>query len=106
MPRSLAMDIISAIASAARTHRQSRHEGPDVERDFEVGEFDRLEIMVPFDVDIETGAECNVHAVGPESAMESVRVQAEGGRLFIGCDGDCGGDINMSVTLPAFANCG
>ena len=60
------MDIISAIASAARTHRHVEHEGPNVERDFEVGEFDQLEIAAPFDVDIETGEDCSVHAVGPE----------------------------------------
>src|SRR5436190_12141962 len=101
MSRSLAMDIISAIASAARTHRHVEHDGPDVERDFEVGEFDRLEIAAPFDVDIETGADCKVHVVGPESALELIRVQPDGDRLFIGCDGDCGGDINMSVIMPA-----
>src|SRR4051812_33778657 len=100
MPRSLAMEFISAIASAARNGRRSGHEGPDVERDFPVGEFEHVEIAGPFDVDIETGASANVHASGPEWALDSVRVELHGDRLFIGCDGDCdGGDISMSVSL-------
>src|SRR4051812_12194010 len=102
MPRSLAMEIMSAIASAARTAHHSRSDEPDLERDFPVGEFDRLEIAAPFDVDIETGAAANVHASGPEWALDSVRVELQGDRLFIGCDGDCdGSDISMSVSLPA-----
>jgi len=101
MPRSLAMEILSAIASASRT-RRSGDDGPDLERDFPVGEFDRLEIAAPFDVDIETGGAANVHASGPEWALDSVRVELQGERLFIGCDGDCdGSDISMSVSVPA-----
>ena len=102
MSRSLAMEIISAIASAAQTRRHSGHEGPDVERDLAVGEFDRLEIGAPFDVDIETGTDTNVHVIGPESALELVRVEVQGGTLFIACDGNCdGSDVSMSITVPA-----
>src|SRR3954470_2198765 len=101
MPRSLAMEIMSAIASAARTAHHSRSDEPDLERDFPVGEFERLEIAAPFDVDIETGAAANVHASGPAWALDLVRVQVQGERLLIGCDGDCdGSDVSMSVSLP------
>ncbi|MFL6788365.1 MAG: GIN domain-containing protein, partial [Sphingomicrobium sp.] len=101
MSRSLAMEIISALASASRTRRHPGNDGPDIERDFEVGEFERLEIAAPFDVDIETGPVVNVHASGPEWALDLVRVEVQDGRLFIACDGDCdGSDVSMSVSLP------
>src|SRR3569623_653559 len=103
MPRSLAMDIISAIASAAARnsrHSHSHPEGPDVEREFEVAEFDRIEIAAPVDVDVDVGSPARVHASGPPWALDSIRVEAEGGRLFIGCDGDCDGDVSLSVSVP------
>ena len=43
MPRSLAMDILSALATARRT-RVHHDDGPSAERDFDVDEFDRLEV--------------------------------------------------------------
>jgi hypothetical protein len=98
MPRSLAMEILSAIASSARNHHA---DGPDAERDFEVGEFERLEVAGPFDVNVQTGGSVGVHASGPEWALDNLRIELEDDRLFIGCEGDCDGDVNVSVSVRA-----
>src|SRR6185503_12982945 len=97
MPRSLAMEILSAIASSARNHHA---DGPDAERDFEVGEFERLEVAGPFDVNVQTGGSVGVHASGPEWSLDNLRIELDGDRLFIGCEGDCDGDVNVSVSVP------
>ncbi|HEV8407174.1 MAG TPA: DUF2807 domain-containing protein, partial [Sphingomicrobium sp.] len=100
MSRSLAMEILSAIASSARQGRHREEDGPDADRDFEVGEFEAIEIAAPFDVDIRIGGGASVHASGPENLLEEILVEVHHDRLFIGCDGDCDADVQVSVTVP------
>ena len=99
MPRSLAMEILSALASAHRAGAHRDHDGPDGEREFKIGEFERLEVAGPFDVEVETGGSPSVRASGPEWALENLSVEHEDDRLFIGCDGDCDGDVRIVVTV-------
>ena len=99
MSRSLAMDILCAIASSARNHHHDEEDGPDVEHDFEVGEFVNLEVAGPFDVEIQSGEAASVHATGPEWALDNLRVEHEGDRLIVGCDGDCDGDVTVAITV-------
>src|SRR5579884_388520 len=100
MSRSLAMEILSAIAASTRGARFHENDGPDGERDFDVGEFERLDVSGPFDVEIRTGEAASVRATGPEWALEDLVVELRDDRLFIGCDGDCDGDVNVLVTVP------
>jgi hypothetical protein len=46
MPRPLAIEILDAIVSTYRGHR-AHADGPTEQRDFEVGEFSRLDIAGP-----------------------------------------------------------
>src|SRR5581483_675110 len=101
MSRSLAMEILSAIASSARNSRiHDEYAGPQAERDFEVGEFERIDLSGPFDVEIQTGAECKIRASGPERSLEEIRVELQGDCLTIGCDGDCSGDVLIAMSVP------
>ena len=98
MPRSLAFEILSAIASA-RGRRKHFEDGPSADRDFEVGEFEQLEICRPFDVEVQTGEAASVHASGPEWALDSLTVEPRGDALFIGCDGECDDSVDIIVTV-------
>lgn len=85
MPRSLAMEILSALASGHRAATR-RDDEPAGEREFNVREFQRLEVAGPFDVEVETGGPARVRASGPEWALDSIRLDQDGDRLFIGCE--------------------
>ena len=98
MSRSLAMEILSAIASSARAHRH-HDEGPYIDRDIQVGEFKNLEVAGPFDVEIQTGEPASVHVSGPEWALDNLHIEHEGDHLVIGCDGDCNGDVTIAITV-------
>ena len=115
MPRSIAMEILSAIVEVSRAANQNRHhdhhhrhredddereheDGPIEHRDFEVEQFDRLEVSGPFDVEVETGAEPGVRASGPEWALDNLSVEHDGDRLFIGCDGEVD-EVSVFVTV-------
>ena len=99
MPRSFALEILSAIASASRARPQAHPDAEDVESEFEVGEFDRIELSGPFDVEIETGKP-EVRAIGPDWALDTLSVEVEGGCLSIGCDGECDGDVHVTIAVP------
>src|SRR4051794_1033591 len=102
MPRSLAVEILSAIISSRRSGAH-RHDEPDAEREFEIGEFHRLEVSGPFDVEVETGGQPSLSATGPEWALDNLGVEHEGDRLFVGCDGDMDGSVRVIITVPALA---
>src|SRR5438105_6584221 len=90
------MEILTAIL-ASRPGRKD-YEGPEVERDYEVGEFERLELFGPFDVEVRTDAKPGVHASGPEDALELLLVEQHGDRLVIGFDGEGNCGVEILVT--------
>src|SRR6476659_1636663 len=97
MPRPLAVEILDAIVSTYRSHRAAS--GQQVDRSFDVGEFDRLEIAGPFGVEVRTGVAPSVTACGPEDALDCLSVEDADGRLSLGCDGDCDADVTVTVTM-------
>ena len=57
--------------------------GPRVQRDYAVGEFDKIEVAGPFDVTVTTGGKPSVHASGPSNLIDKMEVTVEGGVLKI-----------------------
>src|ERR1041385_399973 len=98
MPRSLAMEILSALASAHRASSHRHENSESDERDFEVGDFELLEVTGPFEVEVETGGAPSARASGPQWALDNLRVDQDGDRLFISSDGDSE-DVSVSVTV-------
>jgi hypothetical protein len=78
---------IGAVAAAAAVAAcgQSRAEegGPMVQRNYEVGPFDQVEVAGPFDVTIRTGAKPSVVAEGSERMIEKLVVEVKGNTLEI-----------------------
>ena len=101
MPRPLAIEILDAVVSTYRAHRVHADE-PTEERGFEVGEFSRLDIAGPFDVEIRTGSPAAVSASGPDRAIDHISVEQDGDSLLIGCAGECE-DVTIAVTVPNLA---
>ena len=66
------LEILDAFVSSYRAIVQA-HDGPEADRDFEVGEFDAIEVAGPFDVQISTGEAperpCSRPGVGARQAQ-------------------------------------
>ena len=100
--------IIAAVATACA---QNRHEsgGPTVDRDYQVGAFEQIEVAGHYEVDVRTGSAPSVHATGPEKDIERLVVEVRGNRLLIHSRrnggfnmGWCGGGepTRIAVTVP------
>ena len=104
MPRPIAIEILDAIVTSYRAHRSHvGDDGPNIERTFEVGEFERLDVAGPMDVEVRTGSSASVEASGAERAIDKLRVEQQDDRLLIGCEGDIDADVTVLITVPRLA---
>jgi hypothetical protein len=71
----------AASAGCAREHHESG--GPTVERNFQVGGFERIEVAGGYDVEVHTGAAPSARAKGPEKDLERLVIEVKGDRLLI-----------------------
>ena len=71
----------AALAGCAREGHESG--GPTVERNYQVGGFERIEVAGGYDVEVHTGAAPSVHAKGPEKDLERLVIEVKGDRLLI-----------------------
>lgn len=84
MKRAFVFGIVAAAAMAAGcTEARSENGGPTVDRNYSVGEFDRIELAGAYEADIRTGAAPSVQARGPQKAIDGLEVIVEDGALVI-----------------------
>lgn len=84
MRKAMLLGIVVAAATVAGCGREARSEaGPPVDRSFQVGQFNRIEVAGPYEVDVRTGPAPTVRASGPENAIERMVVEVEGSTLKI-----------------------
>ncbi len=102
----------AALATAAAGCGQGRAQdgGPTVQRSYQVGAFERIEVAGPFEVEVRTGGAPSVSASGPEKLMDRLVVEVKGDRLLIHPKRDRGifnwgsgmrGKATIAVTAPA-----
>ncbi|HET9810073.1 MAG TPA: head GIN domain-containing protein [Sphingomicrobium sp.] len=70
-----------AIAGCGRSHAEDA--GPTVDRSYQVGTFDGIEIAGPVDVEVTSGAAPSVSASGPQKLIERMVVEVKDGKLRI-----------------------
>ena len=75
--------VVAAAASAGCARDRSDSAGPATTRNYQVGEFDKLEVAGPYEVTVATGGAASVKASGGERAIERMVVEVEGGTLKI-----------------------
>ena len=97
--------VIAAIAAsgcAQAQDKQARTEsgGPTVQRDYQVGAFERIEVAGHYEVDVRTGSAPSVHATGPEKDIERLVVEVKGDRLLIHPRKERGFHMNWSSNEP------
>ncbi len=76
--------IVAASASTGacgRMHRENA--GPTVSRNYQVGNFQEIEVAGPYDVNVRTGANPGVSAQGPQKMLDHAVVEVRGDKLVI-----------------------
>ena len=108
MKRAIALGMTAAVlAVAGCTEARSENGGPVVDRNFQVGEFDRIELAGAYDANVRTGAAVSVHARGSEKAIDNLEVMVEDGALVVrprkkmNFSWGKSGKVALTVTVPS-----
>ena len=67
--------------SPAAARSTPRTAGPTVSRNYQVGNFQQIEVAGPYDVEVRTGANPSVSAKGSEKLLERTVVEVKGDKL-------------------------
>src|SRR3954462_2061297 len=110
MRKSIAAAVIAAsAATSACGHDRSEGAGPTVSRNYQVGNFQAIEVAGPYDVQVRTGANPSVSASGGQKLLERTVVEVRGDNLVIRPEEQRGwvhfgwgsnGKASFSVTVP------
>ena len=110
MRKSIAAAVIAAsAATAACSHDRGEEGGPTVTRNYQVGNFQQIEVAGAYDVDVRTGANPGVSARGPQKLLENTVVEVKGDKLYIRPQSEKGwfhfgwshqGKAEFTVTVP------
>lgn len=111
MRKALAATLVAASfttsACGARAHDDDP--GPVVSRSYQVGNFTKVEVAGPFDVDIHTGANPGVSAKGNQQLVDRLEVEVRGDKLVVHTKSEhhwfggwhsVRGRATISVTVP------
>jgi len=108
MRKAILAGAAAAVAVAACGAARSENGGPTVDRNYAVGNFDRMELAGNYDVTVHTGGQPSVHARGAQKTMERLVVEVRGGVLVIepkkhgGFNwGSNHGKVTVDVTVPS-----
>ena len=83
MRKAVLIGIAAAVAASGCGQSRAEDGGPTVQRSFQVGGFERIEVAGPYDVRVRTGSAPSVSASGPEKLMDRLVVEVKDGRLLI-----------------------
>jgi hypothetical protein len=104
---------VAAMASSGCGHSRSEGGGPTVQKQYQVGNFQKVEVAGPFDVTIRTGSGPTVSASGSEKLIERLVVEVKGDTLEIHPERHHGffnwgwnsvnGQGSVAITVPALS---
>jgi hypothetical protein len=110
MRKSIAAAVIAAsAATSACGQARSEDGGPATSRNYQVANFQQIEVAGPYDVDVRTGANASVSAQGPQKLLDRTVVEVKGDKLVIRPERQNGwfhvgwtshGKAHFAVTVP------
>jgi hypothetical protein len=112
MRHSLTAAIAAGTIALSGCHVGRDDGGATVSRNYQVGNFQRIEVAGPYDVDVRTGANLSVAARGSERQLDRTIVEVQGDKLVIRPEGNHGwfhfgwshhGKTAFTVTVPQLA---
>jgi hypothetical protein len=75
---------VIAVSTLAACHVDAReNSGPTVSRNYQIGNFQQVEVAGPYEVDVRTGSNPSVSASGSEKLLERTTVEVQGDKLLI-----------------------
>lgn len=84
MRKSIAAAVVAASTAIAGCNQgHAENAGPTVSRNYQVGDFQKIEVAGPYDVEVRTGANPGVSAQGSEKLLERTVVEVKGDKLII-----------------------
>jgi hypothetical protein len=84
MRKSIAAAVVAASAATASCGQaRSEGAGPTVSRNFQVGNFQQIEVAGPYDVTVRTGSNPSVSAQGSQKLLDQTIVEVRGDKLII-----------------------
>jgi len=104
--------VVAIVAAAAVSGCQVRAQedgGPTISRNYQVGNFQQIEVAGPYDVDVRTGSNASVSAKGSQKLLEKTVVEVKGDKLVIHPENSHGffhfgwsnhGKASFVVTVP------
>lgn len=102
--------VIAASAALAACHQGNEGGGPTVSRNYQVGNFQEVELAGHYDVQIHTGGPVSVSATGPENVLNRLKVEVDGNKLTIHPENNRGWfhfglhgsreTVHVNVTVP------
>lgn len=110
MRTAILLGMVAAASVAGCTDARGEDGGPTVERNYTVGDFDRIDLAGNYDVTVQTGAKPSVHAKGQEKIMERLVVEVRDGTLRVHPKRESGfrlpwgrnhGKVMLNVTVPS-----
>ena len=81
MQRSLATVLAACVLGGCQVHAEDS--GPTVSRNYQVGNFQKIEVAGPYDVEIRTGPNVSISGRGGEKLLERTEVEVSGDKLVI-----------------------
>ena len=103
--------VAAAAAGSAACVRADGEPGPTISRAFPVGQFQRIEVSGPYEVNVATGQAPSVKATGNQKMIDHMVVEIEGGTLKIhpekrggfhmGWSNNRNGNARVTVTAQA-----
>src|SRR4051794_19513647 len=107
MRKLIAAAVVAASASACGP-RHAEDGGPATSRNYQVGNFQQIEVAGPYNVEVRTGGKPGVSARGSEKLLERTVVEVRGDKLVIRPEDHRGwfggwstrGKANFVVTVP------
>ena len=110
MRKLIAAAVIAATAATSACSRSRTEDGgPTVSRNFQVGNFEGIEVAGPYNVTVRTGTGPTVSARGSEKLIEHMIVEVKDGKLLIHprrktgwfrTDLNFRGTVDLAVTVP------
>lgn len=83
MHKSLAAIAAASAAVSGCNQGHAESAGPTVSRNYQVGNFQKVEVAGPYDVEVRTGANPSVSAQGSQKLLERTIVEVRGDKLVI-----------------------
>jgi len=112
MRKSIIAAIVAASAATGGCGQAHGGSGPTVSRNYQVGNFQQIEVAGPYDVTVRTGANVGVSATGGQKLLDKTIVEVQGDKLVIHPEEHHGfslfsfgphGEANFTVTVPQLA---